>query len=198
MAEAASTGPASPFPEGDPRNAKYFENLAALEHSKGRTEAEDAKGREEAASTYKYGTEQLQKQEPLALKANTNRANTEGLATSGILAQRQGVTQTGYAGKEHTLGESRRTAVERFNRGDQLAREGYAEKAKSALTNAEIEARANLEKNPPAAQPPALGYTPGEYGGKGQGFVRVGPKPESGIKWSRNAAVRKVQEQRGY
>jgi hypothetical protein len=160
MAAASAPAPA-PFPEGDPRNAKYFENLAALEHSKGKTEAEDKRGREETESQYKYNTEQLQGNERNAVRGNMNTANSQGLLQSGLLAGRQAQTQVQYGQKEHALSESRRQAVERYNRQDQSAREGYERARTGALTKAEIEARNSLLANPPAPPPPPP--EPGPY-----------------------------------
>jgi hypothetical protein len=149
---------AAPFPEGDPRNAKYAENLAALEHSKGKVEAEDKRGREETESQYKYNTEQLQGGERLAVRGNMNTANNQGLLQSGLLAARQGQTQVTYGQKEHTLSEGRRKAVEQYNRNDMTAKETYEKDKSAALTNAAIEAKNSLLANPPAPPP-----EPGPY-----------------------------------
>jgi hypothetical protein len=146
---------ASPFPEGDPRNAAYFENIGKLEQARGLVENEDIRLRGEANKTAQYNISQLQKAEPLSLKNNANRANTEGLATSGILGARQGQTQTQYAGKEYTVGQARTKAIEATTRADERARERFNEGQKGALQKATEEAKTNLLANPPAAAPTA-------------------------------------------
>lgn len=151
---AAAVPSAIPFPEGDPRNSVYSKELAALEHTRGQEEAADKLANEESASQYKYGTEQLQKQEPLAIKANINRANSEGLLQSGVLAQRQGQTQVQYQGKEHSLTQARQTAVNKYNLGQFNAEQKFQDAQAVALAKAEEEAKRELLANPP--QPPGF------------------------------------------
>ena len=195
MAEAAA----------DPRDATYYANEAAAEHIKGRIEGEDKYGRENAESQYGYGESQVAKARPLALRADINKANTEGLLQSGQEAQRRGQVLTGFLGKEHALGETRRNAVEGFNRKDATARESFTDAMATQLAAAQERAKANLVANPPAEPPAPLGVaptnpaTPVNAGGTvtvaggtrteklpGGGFVRTGAPAV------RRAAARKV------
>src|ERR1700685_2038065 len=90
-----------------------------------------------------------------ALKAGGQKANSEGLAESGVLAQRQGVTQTGYAQKAGALGTSRRNAIEKYQNDASTKLLGYGEKTAGNVADAESEALKYAEEHPPAPPEPA-------------------------------------------
>src|SRR5207302_1526998 len=99
MAAAAPTNPAAAFPAGDPRNALYAQNLAALEHQYTTANAGIEEGLKNARSNAEFSQRQTGPQETLGYQANQSKANNEGLLTSGINAQRRGTLAANYANK---------------------------------------------------------------------------------------------------
>lgn len=173
-----------------PLNATYYANLAALEFAKAQTLGADNAGRQQAQTSYDYSRGQLQKAEPLRLTANRNSANAAGIAESGILAQRQGQTQTDFASKGGQLAEQRRAAIQKYNEGDKSAADAFRVGQSKALAESTEQSKKELLESPPQAQAasyPTLGAqarsgAPAQAGGvvpytsnqPGAGFVRVG------------------------
>jgi hypothetical protein len=186
-----------------PLNANYYANLAALEFAKAQTLGADNAGRQQAETTYNYNRGQLQRAEPLKLTANRNNANAGGIAESGILAQRQGQTQTDFATKGNQVSEQRRAAIEKYNQGDKAAEDAFRVGQNKALAESTEQAKKELLENPPQAQvsyptlpAQAASTVPAQAGGvvpytsnqPGAGFVKVGQP----LKALRNAAAKKA------
>lgn len=154
---------ASPFPAGDPRNAQYFENIAALKHAEETTLARNSEteARAKAAATYQEG--QYTKAEPLSYRANQFRSNNEGLLESGVNAGRRGNIATDYAGKRYAVQTGLKGTQERIARSNKEAREGRETGEARAGTNAQVEAKRWLEEHPnPASTGPTLPTIVGE------------------------------------
>lgn len=152
--------PASPFPAGDPRSATYNDQLASLLHQQESALAGDEARRTEARASSKYGISQLNMAEPRALTSEQNTANSQGLAESGINAQRRGALQSGYVSKRGQIASKLQTTEGTINRSEQQARESYGLGVKSAADKAVEQYRAELlAANPttPEAQASNLG-----------------------------------------
>ncbi len=159
-------------PIGDPRDALFYSNEAALNFQRENALANQKVAREGAESNYRYGAGQLRRAQPLRLTASRNQANSQGLAESGILAQRQGQIQTDYASKGSRLGEIRKAAVDRATKGEQEANRGYELGVGKNLEEATERGRARLEANPPTPEPAAGTVA---AGGPAGSRVTVGP-----------------------
>lgn len=126
-AGSATPATSSPFPEGDPRNATYFQNLAALEHQYNTTLAGDEEALRGAKTNAEYQTNLLAKQEPIGLESLRSRANSEGLLHSGVLAVRAGALQSSYAAKRFAVTSKLQDTegkVQRLEQGARARREG--------------------------------------------------------------------------
>src|SRR5450631_848799 len=126
---------------GNPYSAKFFATQAALNASLEKGLAEESRNAENTEGQYKYNLGVNAQNEGRALRAGGQRANTEGLAESGVLAQRQGVTQTGAAQKTHALGEGRRKAIEGYQQGAATKQLDYASGTAANVGNAEEAAK---------------------------------------------------------
>ncbi len=145
----------TPFPEGDPRNAKYFETVAALEHSLNSSLAGDKQDLEAALSAYNYNTGQLDRQLPLTLRATRNTANSEGLLESGQLAQRAGTVESKYAAQRGRLTSNLQAEENRIHQAEAQANESFNLGRSKAASQAREEALAQTEKEAPNEQAPA-------------------------------------------
>lgn len=215
MAEgAAPTAPLAPaqaFPNGDPRNAAYGENAAKLEHQLAnfRTEYGRELGTARANTTYKQGL--ISQQEPTGYRNQTNRANTEGLAESGILARNRGTLQSQYANKRFALTQGLKEGEGRLARGLNKNEEALRERAQADAIKALEEGKGNLLKEPPAPEggavpgaaprPATLGL-PGALGGRIPTVVKTGQAAgynpgvvKTGVmgpQYTRQAAARRI------
>lgn len=190
-----------------PLNATYYANLAALEFAKAQALSADNAGRQQAQTSYDYNRGQLQKAEPLKLTANRNQANAAGIAESGILAQRQGQTQTDFTSKGGQLTEQRRAAIQKYNEGDKSAEDAFRVGQSKALAESTEQSRKELLENPPQAQASyptlpaqAASTAPAQAGGvvpytsnqPGAGFVKVGQPLKPQISQVRRQAAKKA------
>jgi hypothetical protein len=170
------SGGATPFPEGDPRNAKYFENLAALEHTLNNTLASDQQDRTDALSAYNYSTGELGQQLPLSLQATRNTANAHGLLESGQLAQAAGGVEAKYAAQRGKLISGQQSEENKLNENETSAKEAFNLGRSKAATAALEEGKTELEKEGPdeqaapsaAAAAPAASAAPTGVGQKAQ------------------------------
>lgn len=136
----------------NPYSAKFYATQAALNSSLEKGLAEEKVGAEHEESAYKLGLFENAKTEGNALRAGGQKANTEGLAESGQLAQRQGTTQSAYAEKAGTLGTNRRNAIEKYQNDAATKQLSYGEKTATNVGNAEAEGLKYSEEHPPAIE----------------------------------------------
>jgi hypothetical protein len=202
MAEGQAPAPLT-YPSqssADPFSATFYANQAALELSRNTTLAGDQLSRrlENASSEYSQGVND--RAEPRALTANRNTANSQGLAESGVLAQRQGVTQTGYAQKDASIQAARRAAIERLNTGENaavksfevgtnknVAEEGERKRNQAIEEGAQQTAPTGLSRNPEVR----AGQERATATGQPIGYVRQKAQPTTG--GLRSRAVRKAK-----
>ncbi len=147
-APAPPTNPNVAFPEGDPRNAKYGEEMAALLKQREDRKGELISGRGENQANAKYGETQLTQAEPGTYRNNQHRANAGGIAESGINAQRRGGIATDYANKRFNIQRGLTSAENRINRENKRAEENYEGGSARAATKALGEGYNNLLQNP--------------------------------------------------
>jgi hypothetical protein len=182
--------PGSAFPAGDPRNAFYAENLAALEHQRGREKAGSEEGLSQARSKATYRQGLLGQAEPGTYKVNQERANSGGVLESGINAKRRGGIAADYANKRYQVTQGLKEYEEGSQRREKGSQERYTEGRAKAGTQAEVQGREYLERNPPTdysgsypGLPPGAkvtgsagpgGVVPYEQNTPGGGFVKVG------------------------
>ena len=198
---AAPTAPATPFPEGDPRNAKYFENLAALEHTLNNTLASDQQDRTDALSAYNYSAGELERELPLSLQTTRNTANAHGLLESGQLAQAAGGVEAKYAAQRGKLVSGLQSEENKLNQNETSAREGFNLGRSKAATAALEEGKTELEKEAPDEQ---AAPTTAPAAPQAQVPVVVGQKaqrptssqPRGGRAPARTSAVPRVAGQR--
>lgn len=144
-----AAGPA--YPEGDPRNAEYFENIASLQHIYERQQSEGAEGRANARTNAKYAEGQIGKQEPLGFRNLRNRAGKEGLTHSGILGGRTGGLASQYAARRYGVTHGLQEAENRYTRGEQRNKERLEGGEHDAATRALEQRKQWLEQHPEAA-----------------------------------------------
>lgn len=154
---------ATPFPQGDPRNAKYFENLAALEHALSNTLASDQQSLADAQSAYNYSTGELAHQLPLTLQTTRNTANAHGLLESGQLAQAAGSVEAKYAAQRGKLASTLQSDANKINQNEHSAQEAFNLGRVKAANAAREEALKQTEAEAPdeqatkgAPQPPTI------------------------------------------
>lgn len=199
---SAPPAAATPFPEGDPRNAKYFENLAALEHTLNNTLAADKQDLTDAQSAYNYSTGELERQLPLTLRATRNTANAHGLLESGQLAQAAGGVEAKYAQQRGRLASGLQASENKVHQAEQSAREAFnLGRQRDAVTALE-EGKTEAEKEAPDEQPgeqsrAAAGAAPAAPKVTGAPAVprvvrQVAQKPSAGRARSRSSAVPRV------
>lgn len=154
---SAAPAAATPFPEGDPRNAKYFENLAALEHTLNNTLAGDKQDLEDAQSSYNYSTGELERQLPLTLQTTRNTSNAHGLLESGQLTQATGTVEAKYAAARGKLTSALQADENKVHQDERSSREVFNLGRSKAATAALEESKSELEKEGPDEQtsPPA-------------------------------------------
>lgn len=184
MAAVNSVPAATPFPEGDPRNAKYFENLAALEHTLNNTLAGDQQALEDAGASYKYGTGELDRQLPLTLQATRNTANSQGLLESGQLAQRAGSVEAKYAAQRGQLTSNYQSQVDRINQSEHSAQESFNLGRTRSATEAREEALKQTESEAPnehagSGPPTVIGQRPQPTTGAARASGVVKPPPST-------------------
>jgi hypothetical protein len=153
MADVAMpTAAPTPFPEGDPRNAKYFETLAALEHTLKDTLATDEASLAAAKASYEYNTGQLDRQLPLTMQATRNTANSQGLLESGQLAQRAGTVEAKYAAQRGRLTSLMQQTEGRITNAERAATEAFNLNRTRSASTAREEGLKGLEQEAPNAQ----------------------------------------------
>ena len=188
----------------NPYSAKFYATQAALNASLEKGLAEEKVGAEHEESAYKLGLFENAQTEGRALKAGGQKANTEGLAESGVLAQRQGVTQTGYAQKAGTLGTNRRNAIEKYQNDAATKQLDYGEKTATNVANSEAEAEKYAIEHPPAepaaaatpAAPPVVGVASRTQAAAKAGAPRVvgiKAQPTTGGAKPRVTAIQKIK-----
>jgi hypothetical protein len=171
MGVPSPTPAPTPFPEGDPRNGKYFENVAALEHQLKNSLAGDQQDITAAQAAYDYNTGQLDHQLPLTLQATRNTANAQGLLESGQLTQRAGTVESKYAAQRGRLTSNLQTEQNRVHEAENSANESFNLGRSKAAQAAREESKTQLEKEAPNEQPGAAPAT--------QAPKVVGPHGES-------------------
>jgi hypothetical protein len=149
MGVPTPTAAPTPFPEGDPRNGKYFENLGALEHQLNNSLAGDQRDLTSAQSAYDYSTGQLDRQLPLTLQGTRNTANAQGLLESGQLAQRAGTVEAKYAAQRGRLTSNLQQEEGRVHQAENSANESFNLGRSRAAQQAREEGKAELEKQRP-------------------------------------------------
>lgn len=91
--------PSQAFGPGDPRNAFYAENIAALEHSRGRESGRYQEGLSQHRANATLRQAQYGEAEPGTYKINQERSARGGLSESGVNAKRRGGIAAEYANK---------------------------------------------------------------------------------------------------
>lgn len=161
MADVAMpTAAPTPFPEGDPRNGKYFENLAALEHTLKDTLATDEASLASARSSYAYNAGALDRQLPLTMQATRNTANSQGLLESGQLAQRAGSVEAKYAAQRGRLTSGLQQTEGRITNAERSATDAFNLGRTRSASAAREEGLKGLENEPQAPAAPAATAAP--------------------------------------
>ena len=183
--EAAGKADASPY------TAKFFATQVALNASLEKGLAEEAHNAANTEAQYKYGLGVNAQNEGRALRAGGQKANAEGLAESGVLAQRQGVTQTGATEKAHTLSTNRQKAIESYQSGAATKELNYSSGTGNNVASAEEAGKQYAIEHPPAVPTPtAPTKAPG-----GTPLSQIQPGRQlSTIRLSRNPTTRARQE----
>ncbi len=144
----AATDPNAAFPAGDPRNAEYGENVAALLHQREGRKAQLIAGRGRNQANSKYRESLLSQNEPETYKANERRANRGGLLESGINQRRRGGIATDYANKRFSVQRALTEGEENIDRENAQAEENYNTGVAKAATQALGAGYKNLLENP--------------------------------------------------
>jgi hypothetical protein len=193
--------PAPPAGQPDPREALYFATAAELGHQYEHTLASDQEASADDKAAFLAAQGKLDYAEPTAQTNIRNKANAEGLATSGIEAQRADQQLASYtrARGEQTLKEQQ--DQDKINRGESEAGETYIDKMMSNLANAEKrqqeEAQKTAEKAPTLgapAEPAAPAALPGVMKGINPpaGTIKSAPRTTSNQNIVRKAAAKRV------
>jgi hypothetical protein len=140
-----------------PLSALYWSTAAELAHQYEHTLASDQEASTDDKADYVAAQNKLDFAQPLAQTNIRNRANEEGLLTSGIDAQRAGQQQANFTREaaEQTL--KAQQDQNKITRGESEAGETYVDKmntnAANAVKVAAEEARENAEKAPTLGAP---------------------------------------------
>jgi hypothetical protein len=214
MAAAAApppTNPAAAFAAGDPRNAEYGENIAALEHAYNTTLAGDAETLGDAKSNAAYQRSLIGQAEPGGYRSEADKASSGGILESGVNAQNRATLASKYADQRFKVAKSLQETTDKVNKANANAEytlnsgkskaatkalgEGYKELLANA-PNEEAPAAPPTPTNPGATRvntgpPVAGGVQPHEESLPGGGVVRVGmpQKPQVAV---RKAAAKKA------
>ena len=184
--------PASGAGQADPREALYWSTAAELGHQYEHTLASDQEALENAKTSLLAGQGKLDRAEPLQLAGIRNRANAEGILSSGIEAQRTGTQQAGYLTARNQLQTGFQQQQNRINRANSEAGQSYTDKMSTNLAGAESRQQAEAEKQ--AASNPTLG---GQMISKGTEGVNLNLAPAQRTSpASRTPDVRRAAAQR--
>lgn len=175
MALAPPTNPAEAFGAGDPRNAKYFENIAALEHAYNTTLANDKEALSNDQTNAQYQQSLLSKAEPGAYHANQHKANAEGLLESGVNAERRGTIASQYAQKRYTIQHGLQEDEGKIRKNEEAEQYKYESGRGKDATEALGEGyKALLEQQPNESAAQGSGVVPKVSTQPGAGYVKVG------------------------
>lgn len=161
-------------------DATYWANVAAIEHSFTHTLASDQEALSDDKATFLANQGKLDAAEPTALTNIRNRANEEGLLTSGVEGQRTGIQQAGYTRSRDVLGTTNQQDTDKINRGmteagetrnDDIVKEQVAAEARTQKT-----AEENARDNPTLGAVPGVAPTPANPGAK-VSYTRAPPAP---------------------
>jgi hypothetical protein len=198
-------------------------NLAALQHSYEHVLAGDQETLSDDQAAFRANQGKLNATEPTAMTNVRNRANEEGLATSGIEGQRADQQQASFARSMGALTTTRQQEMDKINRGMGEENEAYKTGREKIAAEGEVEqekeAQANAKENPTLGSTAANAAAPANPGGSRvvtgapgpggvvpysessrPGFVRVGPgtpkPPVTPVVAIRKAAAKKVAASR--
>lgn len=192
--------PAAPTPpagQPDPRDALYWATAAELAHSYEHTLASDQEALADSKALMLANQGKLDQAQTPALTNIRNRANAEGLLSSGIEQQRTGLQQAAYTRSRGALATGFQQESNRISRGESEAGEHYTDamgrNIAEAGKRAQAESERQAEKNPTFGAPP-----PPPAAGPPQppSIVRVTPQPSSGSpkpQLARRAVARKAK-----
>lgn len=155
---AIPAAPAAPAGASSAQNALYFATAAELAHAYEHTLASDQEALSDDQAAYRANQGKLNAAEPTAQTNIRNRANEEGLATSGIEGQRADQQTASFARSMGALTTTRQQDMDKINRGMTEAGESYADKLKTNLADRESEVQKEAVSN--AEKDPTLGATP--------------------------------------
>jgi hypothetical protein len=153
--------PAAPGPAPgavDPREATYWATAAELGHQYEHTLAADTEvlADDKALMLAKQGT--LDAAQPTDLTNIRNKANAEGLLSSGIEQQRTGLQQAAYTRSRGALSTGFQQESNKESRAMSEAGESYTDKMRTALAGAEERQSKKAEEQ--ASKDPTLGAPP--------------------------------------
>ena len=161
-------------------DATYWANVAAIEHSFTHTLASDQEALSDDKATYLANQAKLDAAEPTALTNIRNKANEEGLLTSGIEGQRTGIQQGTYTRSRDVLGTTNQQDTDKINRGMTEAGETRNDDIVKEQVAAEARTQKTAEEN--AKDNPTLGAAPPPPGGNPGGVKTVtGPAGPGGV-----------------
>ncbi len=180
---ALPAAPAPPAGAPDPRDATYWATAAELGHQYEHTLASFQEGLADAKAGFLSNQQKLDVAEPLALTNIRNRANEEGLLSSGAEQQRTGQQQGNYTRSRGLLATGFQQTQDKANRGMNEAGENYTDKMATNLSGAETRQREGAERQAerqptlgaPAAA--AAGPVPGANPGGQRTYTRNPPAP---------------------
>jgi hypothetical protein len=191
---APPTNPAEAFGAGDPRNAKYFENLAALEHAYNTTLADDKETLSNDQTNAQYQQSLLTKAEPVAYRNNQHKANAGGILESGVNAERRGTIATQYAQKRYTVQHGLQEDEGKVRKNEEAEQYKYESGRGKAANEALSEGYKNLLETQPneTPQPSGSGVVPKVSTQPGAGYVKVGQPQLPQRQEVRKAAAKKA------
>src|SRR5436190_9201258 len=102
--------------EAPPTDALYWQTKGALAFNEGRRLARIGEGESKARSEATRREGAYGRGEPLAYKANQERANRGGILESGINSRRRGTIAADYAAKRLATQEGLQESLNRFTR----------------------------------------------------------------------------------
>jgi hypothetical protein len=180
-------------------DATYWANVAAIEHAFTHTLASDQEALSDDKATYLANQAKLDAAEPTALTNIRNKANEEGLLTSGIEGQRTGLQQAAYTRSRDVLGTTNQQDTDKINRSmteagetrnDNIVREQVAAEARTQKA-----AEENAKDNPTLGAVPAAPAAPVPSGAPGLNIMpgKGTAQPTTGSpKATRKAAIKRA------
>ncbi len=156
-------------------DAEYTREVGRLNHQLETTLAGDKETLSDAKTAYQYNNSLLTQQEPLRYAANRYKAVNEGVAQSGVNAERRGTIGANFLNQRTKLTTGLQQTQGRIGRAEGTARETTKNDIAAQIEKAEARAKAKLLAEAPNTPEPATYPIPPAQAAAIKAGVPAGP-----------------------